>query len=230
MCGRFTLTQSAETIAEAFQLDQVPKFVPGYNIAPTQPVPAIQADQQGERSFNYLYWGLIPSWSKDPSIGAKMINARAETVTEKPSFRTAFKRRRCLIVADGFYEWQRTGGKKQPYYFQLNDHQVFGFAGLWEHWHSPEGDELQSCTILTTEANAAMRSIHDRMPVILQPQDYDLWLDPTVQTSERLLPLLQPYPAEMQHYPVSTQVNSPQNDSPDCIVPLEAARQHEVQR
>ncbi|XPM59709.1 MAG: SOS response-associated peptidase [Leptolyngbya sp. IPPAS B-1204] len=224
MCGRFTLTQSAEAIAEAFDLDEVPRFVPGYNIAPTQPVPTIRASKTSGREFDYLYWGLIPSWSKDPTIGARMINARAETVTEKPSFRTAFKRRRCLIVADGFYEWQKLGSKKQPYYFQLKDHQIFGFAGLWEHWHSPEGDEIQSCTILTTAANELMRSVHDRMPVILHPQDYDLWLDPTIQANERLHSLLRPYPdAEMHAYPVSTRVNSPQNDSPDCIAPLEQA-------
>jgi putative SOS response-associated peptidase YedK len=222
MCGRFTLTQSAAAIAEAFDLDEIPRFVPGYNIAPTQPVPTIRASRDSRREFDYLYWGLIPSWSKDPTIGARMINARSETVTEKPSFRTAFKRRRCLIVADGFYEWQKLGSKKQPYYFQLADHQIFGFAGLWEHWHSPEGDEIQSCTILTTAANELMRSVHDRMPVILHPQDYDLWLDPTIQTDERLHFLLRPYPDDqMCAYPVSTKVNSPQNDSPECIVPLE---------
>lgn len=222
MCGRFTLTQSAAAIAEAFDLDEIPRFVPGYNIAPTQPVPTIRASRDSRREFDYLYWGLIPSWSKDPTIGARMINARSETVTEKPSFRTAFKRRRCLIVADGFYEWQKLGSKKQPYYFQLADHQIFGFAGLWEHWHSPEGDEIQSCTILTTAANELMRSVHDRMPVILHPQDYDLWLDPTIQTDERLNFLLRPYPDDqMCAYPVSTKVNSPQNDSPECIVPLE---------
>lgn len=221
MCGRFTLTQSAETIAEVFELDEVPRFVPGYNIAPTQPVPSIRASKAGKREFDYLYWGLIPSWSKDPTMGARMINARAETVTEKPSFRTAFKRRRCLIVADGFYEWRKTGSKKQPYYFHLDQHQPFGFAGLWEHWQGG-GDEIQSCTILTTTANETMSSIHDRMPVILHPQDYDLWLDPTIESAERLYPLLRPYPdIEMHHYPVSTTVNSPQNDSPACIVPLE---------
>jgi putative SOS response-associated peptidase YedK len=223
MCGRFTLTQSAEVIAERFDLDEVPRFVPGYNIAPTQPVPVLRTIKATKRQFDYLYWGLIPSWSKDPTIGARLINARSETVTEKPAFRTAFKRRRCLILADGSYEWQKTGSKKQPYYFHLTDHRLFGFAGLWEHWHSPTGDEIESCTILTTAANDSMRPIHDRMPIILQPQDYELWLDPAMQTSERLLPLLQPYAdTEIQHYPVSTKVNSPQNDSPDCVMPLEA--------
>lgn len=227
MCGRFTLTQSAKRIAAHFQLDEEPDFVAGYNIAPTQPVPVIRAGKTTPREFSYLYWGLIPSWSKDPAMGARLINARSETVTEKPSFRTAFKRRRCLIAADGFYEWQqlgskKTGTKKQPFYFQLQEHQPFGFAGLWEYWHSSEGDEIESCTILTTAANEQMQSIHDRMPVILHPDDYDLWLDPSVQSPDPLLPLLRPYPSEqMQHYPVSTRVNSPSNDNPDCIAPLE---------
>lgn len=223
MCGRFTLTQSAASIAEAFQLSEIPQFAPGYNIAPTQPVPVIRANQTtAEREFDYLYWGLIPSWAKDPTMGARLINARSETVTEKPAFRTAFKRRRCLVVADGFYEWQRIGSKKQPYYFQLSDHQPFGFAGLWEHWQSAEGDEIESCTILTTAANDVVRPVHERMPVILSPKDYDFWLDASVQTSDRLLALLHPYPeSQMQAYPVSSKVNSPRNDSPDCVAPIE---------
>jgi putative SOS response-associated peptidase YedK len=220
MCGRFTLTQSAETIAEIFDLSEVPQFVPGYNIAPTQPVPVIRAKEI--RQFDYLYWGLIPSWSKDPTIGARLINARSETVTEKPAFRTAFKRRRCLIVADGFYEWRRVGSKKQPYYFHLNNGQPFGFAGLWEHWQSSEGDEIESCTILTTAANELVHSVHDRMPVILHSSDYDSWLDPSVQDTDQLSTLLRPYPeVEMDAYPVSSKVNNARNDSPDCIAPLE---------
>jgi putative SOS response-associated peptidase YedK len=230
MCGRFTLTQSPELVAELFELEDLPQFVAGFNIAPTQPVPVIRlaearSSKLAQRHFDFLYWGLIPSWAKDPSMGARMINARSETVTEKPSFRTAFKRRRCLIVADGFYEWQKVGSKKQPYYFHLDDHRPFGFAGLWERWHSPAGDEIESCTILTTAANELMRPIHDRMPVILPPQLQAQWLDPT-QDGTKLLPLLQPYPeAEMHSYPVSTAVNSPKHDSPDCILPLEAAPQ-----
>lgn len=223
MCGRFTLTQSAEAIAAAFDLDEMPAFVPGYNIAPSQPVPVIRADASQHRHFDYLYWGLIPSWAKDPAIGSRLINARSETVTEKPSFRTAFKRRRCLIAADGFYEWQRSEGKRQPFYFHLNDRRVFGFAGLWEHWQSPSGDELQTCTILTTAANQEMQPIHDRMPVILHPEDYALWLNPGVQSGDRLFSLLRPYDeGELDYYPVSTQVNSPRNDSPACIAPLES--------
>ncbi len=222
MCGRFTLTQSAEAIAETFELDEIPRFAPGYNIAPSQPVPVVRLNNETQkREFDYLYWGLIPSWSKEMSIGAKLINARSETVTEKASFRTAFKRRRCLIASDGFYEWQRQGSKKQPYYFHLDDQQLFAFAGLWEYWHSAEGDEIQSCTILTTAANEKMRPIHNRMPVILDKTNYDLWLDSTIQSADRLLPLLRPYPdAGLHFYPVSLQVNSPRNDSPACIEPL----------
>jgi putative SOS response-associated peptidase YedK len=164
-----------------------------------------------------LRWGLIPSWAKDPAMGAKLINARAETVAEKPSFRSAFRHRRCLVVADGFYEWQKQEGKKQPFYFRLQDGQPFAFAGLWESWKDPNGEVVDSCTILTTEANQLMQPIHDRMPVILASQDYDLWLDPTVQ-SEQLQNLLQPFPSEaMVSYPVSTKVNKPTNDTPELV-------------
>jgi putative SOS response-associated peptidase YedK len=224
MCGRFTLSQSAETIAKVFHLGETPVLEPRYNIAPTQPVPAIRATSASpDRQFTYLYWGLIPSWAKDPKLGARLINARAETVTEKPAFRTAFKRRRCLILADGFYEWQRLEQKKQPFYFYRDDRQPFGFAGLWEHWESAEGDTIDSCTILTTEANDLLRPIHDRMPVILEPGNYDLWLDPAVQTPDRLYPLLRPYPdSAMGRYAVSAKVNNARHESSDCIQPLEA--------
>lgn len=226
MCGRFTLTQTAEAIAEAFDLDEVPRFVPGYNIAPTQPVPVIRLGSGKQRQFDYLYWGLIPSWAKDISMGSRMINARVETVTEKPSFRTAFKRRRCLIAADGFYEWQRQDSKKQPYYFHLNDHSIFGFAGLWEQWHSPAGDEIQSCTILTKAANSVVKPIHDRMPIILTPDLYDDWLDLKRETAADLLPLLDRHlDDEMQSYAVGLQVNSPSNDSPACIEPQRSVTQ-----
>lgn len=223
MCGRFTLTQSPERIADLFELEALPQFVAGFNIAPTQPVPVIRCGPAAQRQFDYLYWGFVPSWAKDPSIGARMINARSETVAEKPAFRTAFKRRRCLVLADGFYEWQKVGSKKQPYYFHLLDHQPFGFAGLWDYWHGPDGSELESCTILTTAANALMQPIHDRMPVILPPEAYTTWLDPASQTAPPLLPLLRPYPeSQMQSYPVSLAVNHPRYDHPDCILPLEA--------
>lgn len=222
MCGRYSLSQSGETIAAAFDLADVPTVASRYNIAPTQPVPVIRA-AAGTRQIAELHWGLIPSWSKDPGIGARLINARAETVTEKPSFRSAFKRRRCLLVADGFYEWQRSPQGKQPYYFQLDNQQPFGFAGLWEHWENGAGDVIESCTILTTEANDLLRPVHDRMPVILQRQDYELWLDPEMQQPERLQALLRPYSADaMTHYAVSARVNNPKNNSADCVQPLGA--------
>ncbi|WP_416672825.1 SOS response-associated peptidase [Egbenema bharatensis] len=227
MCGRFTLTQSGETIARMFDLEEVPTIPPRYNIAPTQPIAVIRSStppgtQQPEREFTYLTWGLVPSWAKDPGIGARMINARAETVAEKPSFRAAFKRRRCLILADGFYEWQRSPEGKQPYYFHLNHHEPFAFGGLWEHWENGNGDVIESCTILTTTANDVLTPVHDRMPVILSPDGYDLWLDPTVETHQDLPTLLRPYADDaMVRYPVSSTVNNPRHDRPECIHPLE---------
>ncbi len=224
MCGRFSQGLAGDTIAKAFQLAEVPDWQPRYNIAPTQTIPAIVATQNGDRHFKPLRWGLIPSWSKDPAIGAKLINARSETVAEKPSFRSAFKQHRCLILADGFYEWRKQSGKKQPFYFRLTDGSLFAFAGLWERWQAPEGDVLETCTILTTEANQVVAQVHDRMPVILAPDRYDQWLDPTLQQSEPLQALLRPYEAErMSAYPVSLSVNSPWNDTPDCITPIDEA-------
>lgn len=222
MCGRFTLSQSDEAIAKAFDLACVPTWQPRYNIAPTQMVPTVLLPPAlCDRQFQLLRWGLIPSWAKDAAIGGRLINARAETVAEKASFRAAFRHRRCLVVADGFYEWQRTERKKQPFYFRLRDGQPFAFAGLWERWQAPDGETIASCTILTTEASELLRPIHDRMPVILDPKDYDLWLDPAVQTPEPLQQLLRPYPAEvMTSYAVSTKVNNPANDSPECITSL----------
>lgn len=218
MCGRFTQTRSGEAIAQTFSLKTTPDPQPRYNIAPTQPVSAIA--QPGEtREYRVFQWGLVPSWAKDPSIGNRMINARAETVAEKPSFRAAFKRRRCLIVADGFYEWQRTGKQKQPYYIQVNE-DLFGFAGLWEKWESGDGSYLETCTILTTVPNELMADIHNRMPVIVHPDDYDLWLDPSLQDGQHLQHLLRPYEADtMQLYPISQTVNNPRNETPACIEP-----------
>ncbi|MGB3298458.1 MAG: SOS response-associated peptidase [Phormidesmis sp.] len=230
MCGRFTQTKggakNGEAIAQTFGLKTAPDPQPRYNIAPTQPVSAI-AQLASQREYRLFQWGLVPSWAKDPSIGSRMINARAETVAEKPSFRAAFKRRRCLILADGFYEWQRTSSKKsqgkQPFYAQLNDHKLFGFAGLWETWQSGDGSYLETCTILTTEPNEQMQAIHNRMPVIIHPEDYDLWLDPELQDGRHLQPLLRPYESEaMQMYPVSKVVNNPQHETSDCIEPLKA--------
>ena len=221
MCGRYSQRQSAKIIAQVFQVDEVPTLEPRYNIAPTQSVPTVlQTSALTNRQFKMLHWGLIPSWAKDSKMGAKLINARAETVAEKPAFRSAFRQRRCLVLADGFYEWQQQEQKKQkqPFYFHLSDERPFAFAGLWEHWKGEDGEEIQSCTLLTTEANELMQPIHNRMPVILDPKDYDLWLDLEVKKPELLQPLLHPYRSEeMTAYPVSKVVNKPSNDSAECI-------------
>ena len=211
-------------VAEQFALFEVPPFTPRFNIAPSQPVPVVRLapqQPQPQRELVWLRWGLIPSWAKDPAIGNRMINARAETVAEKPAYRAALRRRRCLVAADGFYEWQRTGGRKQPYFIHMRDDRPFAFAGLWEAWEGPDQSAIESCTLLTTEPNELVRPIHNRMPVILAPDDYDRWLDPAVQKPEQLAPLLGPYPSdEMTADPVSTFVNSPANDGPQCIEPV----------
>ncbi|HEY9728669.1 MAG TPA: SOS response-associated peptidase [Chroococcales cyanobacterium] len=227
MCGRYSQRQSADVIAKAFEVDNVPALEPRYNIAPTQSVPTVlQPSVSQSRQFKMLHWGLIPKWAKDSKIGAKLINARAETVAEKPSFRSAFRKRRCLVLADGFYEWQQQENKKQkqPYYFRLNDGQPFAFAGLWEQWEDVSGEAIDSCTLLTTDANELMRPVHNRMPVILNPKDYERWLDPEVKEPEQLQPLLRPYSTqEMLAYPVSTAVNKPSNDNAECIKSIEAS-------
>ena len=222
MCGRFSQSASPEVIAHQFKITAPPLFTPRYNIAPSQPVVAIRIDPDTTtRRLVQLRWGLIPSWAKDPKIGNQCINAKSETVAEKPAFRSAFKKRRCLVVATGFYEWQVQGRTKQPLWIGLRSKRPFAFAGLWEHWKPAEGEPVETCTIITTEPNDLMAPIHNRMPVILAPEDYDLWLDPAVREADRLQPLLRPYPAEdMEAYPVSTQVNSPANDAPDCLAPL----------
>jgi putative SOS response-associated peptidase YedK len=209
MCGRYTLRTDLREIAKHFGVTEVPSMTPRYNISPTQEVAIIKVTDEAQgREMDLYRWGLIPSWAKDPSIGSKMINARAETVAEKPSFREAFKHRRGLIPADGFYEWARAGTRKQPYYFLMKNEQPFAFAGLWENWQS-DGERINSCTIITTEANELLRQVHDRMPVILHPEDYEMWLDEDVRKTDLLKELLQPYPAqEMTAYPVSTLVNS----------------------
>jgi putative SOS response-associated peptidase YedK len=220
MCGRFTLRSKAADVAKAFGLLEVPDVPPRFNIAPTQGVPIVRVGDDGNRGLSFAHWGLIPSWAEDPAIGNRMINARADTVATKPSFRTAYKKRRCLLVADGFYEWQKTGAKKQPYYIRLKDDGPFAFAGLWERWKRDD-KAIESCTIITTDANELMQPIHDRMPVILQPDAYELWLDPAVQEPERLQPLLRPFAAgEMAAYPVSTVVNSPRNERAECVEKL----------
>jgi len=223
MCGRFTLRAPASAVAEQFQLLDVEPFGPRFNIAPTQPVAVVRVSERRDhviRQLAWLKWGLVPSWAKEPAIGNSLINARAESVADKPAFRAAVRRRRCLVVADGFYEWQRTGGKKQPYFIRLRDDRPFGFAGLWESWEGPDHSALGTCTIITTGPNELMEEIHNRMPVILAPEDYDRWLDPAIQKPEQLAGLLRPYPSDaMLAVAVSTHVNNPRNDDPECIAP-----------
>ena len=221
MCGRFTLTEpDVGVLLETFSLTHPPEpLPPRYNIAPTQPVATVVRENDGSTVLRMMRWGLIPGWAKDPTIGARMINARSETLAEKPAFRNAFKRRRCLIVADGFYEWQKRAGGKLPMFITLKDRQPFGFAGLYEIWTEPEsGASLTTCTIITGPANELVASIHDRMPIILPPEAYDLWLDPLETNTSRLGELLRPYPADaMMAYPVSPRVNTPANDDPGLI-------------
>jgi len=222
MCGRFTLTVDPSELQEAFADYIFPtKFAPRFNIAPSQPVLAIPNDGKNEADF--FMWGLIPSWAKDPTIGSRLINARGETIAEKPSFRGSFKYKRCLILADGFYEWksQLKTKIKIPYFIHMKDRAPFAFAGLWDEWQSPDGSSIRSCTIITIEANELMAGIHNRMPVILNQQDYAAWLDTAPQTPENLLPLIKPFSADkMSAYPVSTMVNSPANDRAELVVPV----------
>ncbi|MEM8780386.1 MAG: SOS response-associated peptidase [Cyanobacteria bacterium P01_G01_bin.49] len=218
MCGRFTLTCDAVRITVFFQLATVPKLRPRYNIAPSQLIATIVQQEQEAKQLRLMKWGLIPGWAKDPKIGHRLINARAETLSEKPSFRSAFKRRRCLIVADGFYEWQQTKTGKQPYYIQFKNQQLFAFAGLWEIWHSEKNEEIESCSIITTKANELIKPIHHRMPVILSPNTYSQWLDPTVTSIDKVQSFLAPYDsADMEVYQVSEKVNRSTYDQPDCF-------------
>jgi putative SOS response-associated peptidase YedK len=216
------LGADAGTLVAQFDLFEAPAWRPRYNIAPTQPAPTIViASADPRREFTLLRWGLIPSWAKDPAIGSRMINAQAETAATKPAFRSAFRKRRCFVLADGFYEWGQQGRTRQPYYIRLRDGRPFAIAGLWERWEGASGTPITSCTLLTIAANDLIGAFHHRMPVILDPEHYDLWLDPSVRDPERLQPLLRPYPADaMSAYPVSTRVNNPAHDSPDCIAPL----------
>jgi putative SOS response-associated peptidase YedK len=221
MCGRFTLTVDPAELSETFGNYAFPaQFAPRYNIAPTQPVLAIPNDAKNKADF--FVWGLVPKWAKDPSIGNKLINARGETIAEKPSFRGGFKYKRCLILADGFYEWKAQPGSKikTPYFIHMKDKKTFAFAGLWDEWNSTDGGILRTCTIITTEPNELMSTLHNRMPVILNPKDYDLWLDAAPQTPEKLIHLIKPFPADsMSAHPVSTLVNKPANDRPELIAP-----------
>lgn len=220
MCGRFTLRTSPAVLAEVFELLREPDLAPRYNIAPTQPVAVIRPADSG-RELTLMHWGLVPSWEKDPSGAARLINARAETIATRPAFRSAFRQRRCLVPADGFFEWKKVGKTKQPYYLTLRSGDPFAFAGLWEHW-GHNGSAIHSCTIITGEPNELAAPVHDRMPVILRPEDYDRWLDRRRCDRDELQSLLTPYPAEeMRMQPVSTLVNSPRNDSPECIAAMD---------
>lgn len=217
MCGRYTQTQTLKALAERFgaQAEAI-QSGPRYNIAPSRP--AVIVVSAAAREFRMARWGLVPSWAKDPALGNKLINARAETLSEKPSFKRAFESRRCLVPADGFYEWARKGASKIPYRFTLKDGSLFSFAGLWEAWRAPDGRMLETFTIVTTSANDLLKSIHDRMPVILRKEDEPLWLDPTTGTTAEVKDLLRPYPAEaMAAGEVSALVNSPKNDGPACL-------------
>jgi putative SOS response-associated peptidase YedK len=226
MCGRYRLSRRKQLVEEYFDTaSDAEDWSPRYNIAPTQPVPVIRLNpKEPIRQLSLMRWGLIPSWAKDSSVAASMINARAETAATKPAFSNALKSRRCLIPADGFYEWVRTGKAKQPYCFEVNDGELFAFAGIWDRWKDPSGQWVKSCSILTTTPNAVTSAVHDRMPVILDPDGYDVWLDPGMQNVAAASELLKPFDARlMRCYPVSTRVNSATNDDEECCAPVEVA-------
>jgi putative SOS response-associated peptidase YedK len=226
MCGRYTLRTPLSVLSQQFLFDLGPavgelSLRPRYNVAPTQEIAVVRAKAAGGgRELAILHWGLVPSWAKDVRQAASLINARGETVHEKPAFRSAFARRRCLVLADGFFEWKKVGKEKRPYYYRLASEQPFAFAGLWESWRGPAGSEgppLESATIITTAANELCRPLHDRMPVILDECDYARWLDPATP-KEELLALLSPYPAAaMKAQPVNPRVNSSRHDDPECV-------------
>jgi len=216
MCGRFTSSAPGDIVAQTFGLSDVPVLVPRYNLAPTQDVPVIRR-RDGTSKLDLLRWGLIPAWAKDATIGSRLINARAETAAEKPAFRAAFGQRRCIIVATGFYEWARTRGGKQPWLIRFRDGRPFALAGLWEAWHGRDGI-LETCTIITTEPNAVVAPLHDRMPVILAPEAVPGWLDPATQDPGVLRRWLVPFPADdLTSHPVSPRVNNPGNDDPSLV-------------
>jgi putative SOS response-associated peptidase YedK len=222
MCGRYRLSRAEKDIAEHFDIPDEVEWSPRYNIAPAQRVAVVrQNPERPVRQFSTMRWDLIPSWAKDANVGYKMINARAETVAEKPAFRESFKSRRCLIPADGFYEWKKEGKSKQPFNFGMRDDSLFAFAGIWDRWKNPQGEVIETCSILTTTPNALLADVHDRMPVILSIDHYDLWLDPGLKNTDALREMLRPYePSLMKRYPVSTRVNLVKNDDPDCAVEL----------
>lgn len=226
MCGRFSLTQEPIALIEGLNLFDAREqsLIPRYNIAPTQQVAAVVEVEKGDRRLGHMRWGLIPFWADDPKIGNRMINARSETAAEKPAFRRSFRKRRCLVLADGFYEWHKLADRdtKQPYRVMVGDEEVFALAGLWDRWEDEEGEEIYSCTILTMDSNELVGPIHDRMPVILGREAMERWLDPEREDPEELQSLLTAYPSEkMEAYKISTRVNSPRNDDPEVVEPLE---------
>jgi len=222
MCGRYSLKTPVERLSEKFQFPKVIPIKLRYNIAPSQTVAVVRClPDDSDRKLAMLRWGFIPSWAKFPNSGVQPINAKAETAAELPMFRDAFRRRRCLVPADGFYEWKQEGGRKQPVYVRLKDGEPFAIAGLWEHWEGQDGQVIESCTLLTTEPNDLLAPIHNRMPVILDPKDYAQWLDPDLQQADRLKPLLQPFSTEqMTAYLVNLRVNNPKHDDPLCLEPI----------
>lgn len=218
MCGRFRLGKGRQALKKYFGAANEVDWDPRYNIAPTQDVVTVRQDASNPiRLLSLMRWGLIPSWAKDASGAARMINARCESAAHRPAFADALRSRRCLIPADGFYEWQKLGKTRQPYCFALENDDIFAFAGIWDNWRSPEDGMLETCSILTTSANDLVRDVHDRMPVILPRDSYDLWLDPGFNNMRAISDLLQPLPAAaLKKYPVSTRLNSVDNDDPDC--------------
>ncbi len=226
MCGRYTLRTPLKDVLALFDLDAGPADTAPlrFNIAPTQQVPAVRLSADGQRELAWLRWGLVPSWADDPTIGNQLINARSETVATKPAFREAFRKRRCLIPADGFFEWKKQGRAKQPFYIQLASQQPFAFAGLWEHWQRGEL-LIESCTILTTTANPLLKPLHERMPVMLEPRQFAAWLETPSGERDAIESLFVPFPERLlAMYPVSTVVNSPRQDVPECVKPAAAGK------
>jgi putative SOS response-associated peptidase YedK len=221
MCGRFTLHSRLNLLLQQFALEAGPEWAPRYNIAPTQQVPVVRVSPTGgQRELVMLRWGLVPFWAKDTSLASRMINARAETVQDKPAFQAAFKRRRCLVPADGYFEWQATADGKQPYYIHRRDDQLLAMAGVWESWHTDQPDALATFSVITTDAGPQTASIHDRMPALIGPDDYACWLDPEFGDSKTLQSLLRPYSEDdLQIDPITTRINNPRNDDRTCLAP-----------
>ena len=224
MCGRYTLSTPSDLLKDLFELESVEPVSPRFNIAPTQEAAVVRVDPPGKqgRRLDLLRWGLVPFWAKDPTIGNRMINARSETVAEKPAYRVSFRKRRCLVLADGFYEWQVTGGPKQPYFFHRGDGLPFAMAGLWDRWDKDPDSPVESFTILTTNANEVVAPIHKRMPVILEAENHGRWLNPTFEDTGALTELLAPASEDvLETFPVSTYVNNPGNEGPECVAPID---------